>query len=122
MREEGSMTRSTGALTRADIAAAIRHELGISNAKSLEMVEAILGTMCSALSRGENVKISGFGTFLQRDKPERVGRNPKTGEEHAITPRRILTFRASNLLRDRVAGSGSRGPRHDTAGALFTLD
>jgi integration host factor subunit alpha len=122
MREERSMTRSTGTLTRADIAAAIRDELGVPNAKSFEMVEAILGLMCSALSRGENVKISGFGTFLQRDKPERVGRNPKTGEEHAIAPRRVLTFRASAHLRNRVAGTGSKARRSGAAQELVTQD
>lgn len=67
------------------------------------MVEAILQHMCSALSSGENVKISGFGTFLLRDKGERVGRNPKTGVEVPITPRRVMTFRASQMLKDRIA-------------------
>jgi len=67
------------------------------------MVEAILQQMCSALSSGENVKISGFGTFLLRDKGERVGRNPKTGVEVPITPRRVMTFRASQMLKDRIA-------------------
>lgn len=67
------------------------------------MVEAILQQMCSALSGGENVKISGFGTFLLRDKGERVGRNPKTGVEVPITPRRVMTFRASQMLKDRIA-------------------
>ena len=59
--------------------------------------------MCEAMSRGENVKISGFGTFVLRDKKERVGRNPKTGVEVPITPRRVMTFRASQLLKERVA-------------------
>jgi integration host factor subunit alpha len=59
--------------------------------------------MCEALSKGENVKISGFGTFLLRDKAERIGRNPKTGVEVPITPRRVLTFRASQMLKDRIS-------------------
>ncbi|SFF99665.1 integration host factor, alpha subunit [Novosphingobium sp. CF614] len=67
------------------------------------MVEAILQHMCAALANGENVKISGFGTFLLRDKGERIGRNPKTGVEVPITPRRVLTFRASHMLKDRIA-------------------
>ncbi len=67
------------------------------------MVESILQHMCAALAEGENVKISGFGTFLLRDKGERVGRNPKTGIEVPITPRRVLTFRASQMLKDRIA-------------------
>ncbi len=66
------------------------------------MVEQILGHMCESLSRGENVKISGFGTFVLRDKGERVGRNPKTGIEVPIAPRRVLTFRASQMMRDRI--------------------
>ena len=68
------------------------------------MVETILEEMTDALERGENVKISGFGTFLLRDKGERIGRNPKTGVEVPITPRRVLTFRASQMLKDRIAG------------------
>ena len=67
------------------------------------MVESILDHMCGALARGENVKISGFGTFLLRDKGERIGRNPKTGIEVPITPRRVLTFRASQMFKDRIA-------------------
>lgn len=98
------MIRSTETLTRAEIAEAIHRTLGLSRAESLGMVESILQHMCSALSNGENVKISGFGTFLLRDKGERVGRNPKTGVEVPITPRRVMTFRASQMLKDRIAG------------------
>ena len=94
--------RSVGTLTRADLAESINRRVGLSRADSLEMVEAILSHMCTALSEGENVKISGFGTFLLRDKAERVGRNPKTGIEVPITPRRVLTFRASQMLKDRI--------------------
>ena len=68
-----------------------------------ELVEAILRLMCGAMSQGENVKISGFGSFILRDKKERVGRNPKTGIEVPITPRRVMTFRASQLLKERIA-------------------
>jgi integration host factor subunit alpha len=96
--------RSMNTLTRADIADAINRRLGFSRAESLGLVEAILRHMCHALGEGENVKISGFGTFLLRDKSERVGRNPKTGVEVPITPRRVLTFRASQMLKDRIAG------------------
>jgi len=77
--------------------------MGLSRAESLAMVEAILDHMCDALADGENVKISGFGTFLLRDKKQRVGRNPKTGIEVPITPRRVLTFRASQILKDQIA-------------------
>jgi integration host factor subunit alpha len=67
-------------------------------------VESILAKMCEAMSNGENVKISGFGSFILRDKSERIGRNPKTGVEVPITSRRVLTFRASQMLKDRIAG------------------
>ena len=96
--------RSMSTLTRADLAEAINRRLGLSRAESLGMVESILDLMSDALAIGENVKISGFGTFLLRDKAERVGRNPKTGVEVPITPRRVMTFRASQMLKDRVAG------------------
>lgn len=97
------MMRSVGTLTRADLAETINRKLGFSRAESLDLVEAILRHMCEAMAKGENVKISGFGTFVLRDKKERVGRNPKTGVEVPITPRRVMTFRASQLLKDRVA-------------------
>ena len=96
--------RSTETLTRAAIADAIHRKLGLSRSESLAMVESILAHIGDALEKGENVKISGFGTFLLRDKGERVGRNPKTGIEVPITPRRVLTFRASQMLKDRIAG------------------
>ena len=91
-------------LTRAEIAEAINRKLGLSRSESLAMVESILNLMTDALAKGENVKVSGFGTFLLRDKAERVGRNPKTGVEVPITPRRVLTFRASQMLKDGIAG------------------
>ena len=99
------MMRSVGTLTRADLADTINRKLGFSRAESLDLVEAILRHMCEAMSNGENVKISGFGTFVLRDKKERVGRNPKTGIEVPITPRRVLTFRASQMLRDRISAA-----------------
>ena len=97
--------RSVNTLTRADLAEAVNRKLGLSRAESLAMVEEILDLMSDALAAGENVKISGFGTFLLRDKTERIGRSPKTGDEVPITPRRVLTFRASQMLKDRVAGA-----------------
>ena len=98
------MMRSTETLTRAAIADALNRRLGLSRAESLAMVESILDHICDSLSNGENVKISGFGTFLLRDKAERIGRNPKTGVEVPITPRRVLTFRASQMLKDKISG------------------
>ena len=96
------MMRSVGTLTRADLADVINRKLGFSRAESLSLVESILGKMSDALADGENVKISGFGSFILRDKRERIGRNPKTGVEVPITPRRVLTFRASQMLKDRI--------------------
>lgn len=95
--------RSVGTLTRADLAETINRKMGFSRSESLELVEAILGKMCDSMAGGENVKISGFGSFILRDKRERVGRNPKTGVEVPITPRRVMTFRASQKLKDRIA-------------------
>jgi integration host factor subunit alpha len=95
--------RSAGTLTRADLAETVNRKMGLSRADSLDLVEAILDHMCEALAQGENVKISGFGSFILRDKNERIGRNPKTGIEVPITPRRVMTFRASQLLKERIA-------------------
>ena len=92
-----------GTLTRADLADALHRQVGLSRADSSGLVEGILGHMSDALAKGENVKISGFGSFVLRDKGERVGRNPKTGVEVPIAPRRVLTFRASQMLRDEIA-------------------
>ncbi|MEO5493724.1 MAG: integration host factor subunit alpha [Sphingomonas sp.] len=97
---------SVGTLTRADLADSLQREVGLSRADSAKLVEEILEYMCEALSHGENVKISGFGTFVLRDKGQRVGRNPKTGVEVPIAPRRVLTFRASQMMRDRIVSAG----------------
>ena len=71
------------------------------------MVESVLGEICDALARGEGVKISSFGSFVLRNKGQRTGRNPKTGEEVPILPRRVLVFRASHILKDRINGNSS---------------
>ena len=90
-------------LTRADLAEIINRKIGLSRAESAELVEQVLAAITAAFERGENVKISGFGTFVLRDKTARVGRNPKTGVEVPITPRRVLTFRPSQSMRDTIA-------------------
>jgi integration host factor subunit alpha len=94
-----------GNLTRADIAEAVHRKIGLSRVDSSTLVEGILRHMCESLSSGDNVKISSFGTFVLRDKGQRVGRNPKTGVEVPISPRRVLTFRASQMMRDRITGA-----------------
>jgi len=95
------MTNNT--LTRMDLSEAVFREVGLSRNESAQLVETVLEEMSDALVRGEQVKISSFGTFSIRDKSARVGRNPKTGEEVPINPRRVLTFRPSHLMKDRVA-------------------
>ena len=95
-----------GTLTRADLAESLHRNVGLSKAESSKLVESILDHMTGARAQGENVKISGFGSFLLRDKGARVGRNPKTGIEVPIAPRRVLTFRASQMMRARVANEG----------------
>jgi len=94
---------SGNTLTRADLADVVHRKLGLSRAESAGVVERVLHHMCHSLADGANVKISGFGTFILRDKGERIGRNPKTGVEVPIAPRRVMTFRASQIMRDRIS-------------------
>lgn len=89
-------------LTRMDLSEAVYREVGLSRNESAQLVEDVLRHMSDALVKGEQVKISSFGTFSVRDKTARIGRNPKTGEEVPIDPRRVLTFRPSHLMKDRV--------------------
>ena len=103
------MMRSVGTLTRADLAETINRKLGFSRAESLDLVEAILAKMCDAMAKGQNVKISGFGSFILRDKRERVGRNPKTGVEVPIDPRRVMVFKPSNVLKAHINGEIAEG-------------
>lgn len=99
------MTRT---YTRLDLSEAVYREVGLSRNESAELVESILTHVSDALVKGETVKISSFGTFSVRDKGARMGRNPKTGEEVPIEPRRVLVFRPSHILKDRInAGNGA---------------
>jgi integration host factor subunit alpha len=97
---ERNMSEST--LTRMDLSEAVFREVGLSRNESADLVESVLDHVSDALVAGESVKISSFGTFSVRSKNERIGRNPKTGEEVPIAPRRVLTFRPSHLMKDRV--------------------
>lgn len=90
-------------LTRMDLSEAVFREVGLSRNDSAQLVESVLAHMSDSLVKGEQVKISSFGTFSVREKAARVGRNPKTGQEVPINPRRVLTFRPSHLMKDRVA-------------------
>lgn len=89
-------------LTRADLAEAVVEQVGLPRNESQELVELVLKEISSTLASGESVKLSSFGSFGIREKGERVGRNPKTGEEVPITPRRVLVFKPSNIMKDRV--------------------
>ena len=93
---------SSDTLTRADLAESIYEEVGLSRNESAALVESVLDEISEALVRGEPVKISSFGSFAVRQKGQRIGRNPKTGEEVPILPRKVLVFRASHLLKDRI--------------------
>ncbi len=92
-------------ITRADLIEAVYQEVGLSRNESADLVETVLDEIAANLTRGDNVKISSFGSFIVRDKGGRIGRNPKTGEEVPIEPRRVLVFRPSQVLKDRVSSS-----------------
>ncbi|MBL4588835.1 MAG: integration host factor subunit alpha [Alphaproteobacteria bacterium] len=87
-------------ITRADLADALYQELGLSRNESADIVDSVFEEMSDALVSSENVKISGFGSFVLRQKSERIGRNPKTGVEVPITPRTVLVFKASHILKN----------------------
>ncbi len=96
-------------VTRAELAEAVYQEVGLSRNESAQLVEGVLAEISDTLVRGEQVKISSFGSFAVRQKGQRVGRNPKTGEEVPILPRRVLVFRPSHVLKDRInAGLGGK--------------
>jgi integration host factor subunit alpha len=96
--------KMVGTLTRSDLADDVHRGVGLSRAESAELVEQVLDTISEALVAGENVKLSSFGSFMLREKGLRIGRNPKTGVEVPIAPRTVLTFRPSQILRQRIAG------------------
>jgi integration host factor subunit alpha len=91
-------------LTRADLSEAVHRQVGLSRSDSADLVKSVLDAMAEAVATGENVKLSSFGTFIVRSKKGRVGRNPKTGQEVPITPRRVLVFRPSAVMKNRVNG------------------
>ena len=89
-------------LTRAHLSEAVYEEVGLSRNESNELVESVLNKISSTLVKGETVKVASFGTFSVRSKGQRIGRNPKTGKEVPILPRRVLVFRPSQILKDKV--------------------
>ena len=103
-------------ITRADLAEAVYEEVGLSRNESSDLVESVLDEIADALVRGEGVKLSSFGSFSVREKGERIGRNPKTGVEVPIKPRKVLVFRASHVLKDRIKQGTSQ---QDHGGGAF---
>ena len=95
-------------VTRAHLTEAVYEEVGLSRNESADLVESVFGEIGQSLEKGETVKISSFGSFSVRQKGQRVGRNPKTGQEVPILPRKVLVFRASNVLKSRINGALSR--------------
>jgi integration host factor subunit alpha len=89
-------------VTRAQLSESVYHEVGLSRSESANLVEAVLDRIADSLVKGESVKISSFGSFAVRSKGRRIGRNPKTGEEVPILPRRVLVFRPSHILKERI--------------------
>ena len=108
------MTERT--VTRADLSEAVYQEVGLSRNESADLVESVLAEISDTLAQGETVKISSFGSFSVRQKGQRIGRNPKTGDEVPILPRRVLVFRASNVLKNRINRCASSGVSVDESG------
>jgi len=92
-------------VTRADLCEAVYQQVGLSRTESAALVELVLKEIADCLARGETVKLSSFGSFVVRDKGERIGRNPKTGEEVPIEPRRVMVFKPSSILKNRINGT-----------------
>ncbi|SPJ15558.1 Integration host factor subunit alpha [Burkholderiales bacterium] len=107
-RSKLEIERDARTMTKADIADALFERLGLNKREAKDMVDSFFDEICQALARGETVKLSGFGNFQLRDKPTRPGRNPKTGEEIAITARRVVTFHASQKLKATVTRTSGR--------------
>ncbi len=92
-------------VTRADLSEALHQEVGLSRQECSGLVERVLDMIVETLEKGETVKLSGFGVFQVRSKRARMGRNPKTGEPAAIHPRRVISFRASQIMKSKVGGA-----------------
>ena len=103
---------TSNAVTRVDLYEAVYREVGLSRSQSLEMVELVLKEITASLDKGETVKLSSFGSFIVRKKKQRVGRNPKTGTQAPISPRRVIVFKPSAVLKQQINGkrSGTETP------------
>lgn len=91
-------------VTRMDLAEAVYHEVGLTRKAAQDLVDEVIEELCKVLEKGETLKLSTFGNFSVRSKRQRIGRNPKTGVEVPIAPRKVLSFRASHILKDRMNG------------------
>jgi len=100
-------------VTRSNLSEAVYQEVGLSRNESAELVESVLSEIADTLTRGETVKISSFGSFSVRLKGQRIGRNPKTGQEVPILPRKVLVFRASNVLKNMINGRSAEDRPED---------
>lgn len=100
---------TTKTITRADLSEAVYQKVGLSRTESAALVETVLDEIAECLEQGEVVKLSSFGSFLVREKGERVGRNPKSGQEVPIPPRKVLVFKPSNILKGRINGEEVSG-------------
>ena len=99
-----STDKSGSTVTRADLSEAVYNSVGLSRTESADLVEMVLSEISDVLANGEMVKLSSFGTFVVRRKSERIGRNPKTGVEVPITPRQVMVFKPSNVLKAKING------------------
>lgn len=95
---------SSKTVTRMDLAEAVYHEVGLTRKAAQDLVDQVIEELCKVLEKGETLKLSTFGNFSVRSKRQRIGRNPKTGVEVPIAPRKVLSFRASHILKDRMNG------------------
>ncbi len=96
-------------MTKAEIVEAVKNGTGISSKGAADLVESLFEMIRTGLEKGEDVKLPGFGNFIIQNKRERIGRNPKTGETMPITARKVVSFKPSTILRDRVNGNKSNG-------------
>lgn len=102
------MSQDVATVTRADIAEAVYEQVGLSRVETAALVEQVLDALIDALKQGDNVKISSFASFNVRQKTQRIGRNPKTGEEVPIEPRKVISFRASHVLKKAVSDAHNK--------------
>jgi integration host factor subunit alpha len=103
-RDRAGLTLAGKTITRADLSEAVYQKVGLSRTESAALVELVLQEVTDCLERGETVKLSSFGSFVVRKKGQRIGRNPKTGKEVPISPRRVMVFKPSAILKQRING------------------